>query len=198
MGWILNERQTEGFQAMSTATRLITAEEYARLPNRDVPTELVRGRVVESKWTFPRHGQVCSEIVLSIGAYLDTCDLGHLVCNNAGVITERDPDSVRGADIWYVSYQKAPRGPLPDEYLSIAPDIVIEVVSTNDRWSDVYTRVGEFLNLGVPVVSVVDPRDETVRLYFPDDPEIILTSADELSFPNQLPGFSVLVQQLFE
>jgi Uma2 family endonuclease len=183
---------------MATATRLITAEEYARLPDRGVPTELVRGEVVEMNVPFPRHGQVCVKIARIIGDFADDHEIGHVLSNDAGIVTERDPDTVRGGDVWYVSYQKVPKGSLPNSYLPIPPDIVFEVLSKHDRWPDVYTRVAEYLNAGVAVVCVVDPRDETVRLYFPDAPEIVLTAADELTFPNQLPGFSVLVQRLFE
>jgi Uma2 family endonuclease len=100
--------------------------------------------------------------------------------------------------VWYVSYQKVKKGPLPDEYLSVPPDIVFEVLSRDDRWKDLYAKVAEYLAVGVPVVCVVNPKDETARLFFADEPEVILTAADELTFPNQLPGFSVLVQRLFE
>lgn len=183
---------------MATATHRITAEEYARLPDRGVPTELVRGEVIEMNPPYARHGQLCSRIDRIVGIFVDNHDLGHVMCNDAGIVTERNPDTVRGGDVWYISYQKVPKGPLPNDYLPVPPDIVCEVLSEHDRWSNVYAKVSEYLEVGVPVVCVVDPRDETVRLYFPDAPEVVLTADDELTFPNQLPGFSVLVQRLFE
>lgn len=183
---------------MATATRPITAEEYTRLPDRGVPTELVRGEIVEMNMPFPRHGQVCVNIAVQLREFLSGRNLGHVISNDAGIITERDPDTVRGGDVWYVSYQKVPKGPLPNEYLAVPPDIVFEVFSRDDRWPRLYAKVAEYLDVGVPVVCVVNPSDETVRLFFADEPEVILTSADELTFPNQLPGFAVLVQRLFE
>jgi len=183
---------------MATTTQRITAEEYARLPDRGVPTELVRGEVIEMNMPFPRHGQVCVNIAFLLRDFLKGRNLGHVISNDAGIITERDPDTVRGGDVWFVSYQKVPKGPLPNDYLSFPPDIVFEVLSKDDRWPRVYAKVAEYLDVGVPVVCVVDPRNETVRLYFPEEPEVTLTAADDLEFPNQLPGFSVLVQQLFE
>lgn len=183
---------------MATATQLITAEEYARLPDRGVPTELVRGEVITMNPPYVRHGQLCSKLDRIVGSYVDDHDLGHVVCNDAGIVTERDPDTVRGGDVWYISYTKVPKGPLPADYLASAPDVVFEVLSEHDRWSNVYAKVSEYLAVGVAVVCTVDPRDETVRLYFPDQPECVLTSADELTFPNQLPGFSVPVRRLFE
>jgi Uma2 family endonuclease len=183
---------------MATATHPITAEEYARLPDRGVPTELVRGEIVEMNVPFPRHGQVCVNVAFQLREFLSGRNLGHVISNDAGIITERDPDTVRGGDVWYVSSQKVPKGPLPNDYLPVPPDIVFEVFSKDDRWPRVYAKVAEYLDVGVPVVCVVNPHDETVRLFFADEPEVILTAADELTFPNQLPGFSVLVQRLFE
>jgi Uma2 family endonuclease len=176
----------------------MTAEEYARLPDRGVPTELVRGEVVEMNMPFPRHGQLCVRLSRVIGDFAEQRQLGHVLSNDAGIVTARNPDTVRGGDVWYLSYQKFPKGPLPNNYLPVPPDIVFEVLSEHDRWSNVYAKVAEYLDVGVPVVCVVNPSDETVRLFFADEPEVILTAADELTFPNQLPGFAVLVQRLFE
>ena len=183
---------------MATATQRITAEEYARLPEWDVPTELVRGEIIEMNVPYPRHGEVCINIAYLLRAYLKDRNVGRVIGNDGGIITGRDPDTVRGGDVWYVSYQKVPKGPLPNNYLPVAPDIVFEVFSKDDRWPNVYAKVAEYLAVGVPVVCVVNPKDETARLFFADEPEVILTAADELTFPTQLPGFSVQVQQLFE
>jgi Uma2 family endonuclease len=183
---------------MATATRLITAGEYARLPDRGVPTELVRGEVVETHPPYVRHGRVCSRITRVIGRYLDENDTGDMHPNDAGIVTGRDSDAVRGGDVWYAGYQTFPNGPVPDDYLPVPQDFVFEVLSRDDRWPRVCAEVAEYLAVGAAVVCVVDPRDETVRLYFPDAPEMVLTAADEPAFPNQLPGCSVLVQRLLE
>lgn len=183
---------------MATATRPITAEEYARMPDLGVPTELVRGEVIEMNIPKPRHGQICSRVDRIVGAFADQHDLGHVTCNDAGVITERDPDTVRGGDVWFISYDRIPKGPLPDEYLEIAPDIVFEVKSEWDRWKDIHSKVAEYLNCGVAVVCVLDPETRTVRLYYPDQPDALLGPDNELTFADQLPGFSVAVQKFFE
>jgi Uma2 family endonuclease len=87
---------------------------------------------------------------------------------------------------------------LPSHYLDVSPDLVFEVKSPSDRWSKMLTKIGEYLQAGVPVVCVLDPETETARLYFADEPEITLEASDELTFPNQLPGFRVPVRALFE
>lgn len=184
---------------MSTATRLLTAEEYARLPDRDVPTELVHGEVIELNQPCPRHGQVCGNIHFIVRSFSESHQSGHVVSNDAGVITERDPDSVRGPDVWFLSYQKIPKGPfLSGRYLDFVPDIAFEVKSEFDRWNKLRTKVAEYLEAGAPVVCVLDPDDESVRLYYYDQPEIVLTGDDPVTFPEQLPGFSVPARKFFE
>src|ERR671927_217932 len=99
---------------MATAVEpLLTAEQYARLPDTGVPTELVRGKVVEMNVPTPRHGQICSKVDRLVGNFADEHRLGHVVVNDSGVVTERDPDTVRGADAAFYSYARVPPGPLP-------------------------------------------------------------------------------------
>lgn len=184
---------------MSTTATLITAEEYAKMPDPGRPTELVRGRIVEMNVPIPRHGFVCGNVARIFGSFVYENDLGRSFTNDSGVITGRDPDTVRGPDFWYVSYQKLAKGELPKKYLDVVPDLAIEVLSPDDRWSKVLGKVAEYLNVGVPVVCVLDPDVRTARLYFPDDPDSrILSAEDDLSFPEILPGFSVRVGSLYE
>lgn len=184
---------------MSTATQPLTAEEYARLPETDVPTELVRGEVIELNQPYPHHGLVCGNVFFHIRSFADAHDLGRTLCNDAGVITERDPDTVRGPDVWFISYQKVPKGSFPTgRYLDVVPDIAFEVKSDFDRWNKLRAKVTEYLEAGVPVVCVLDPEDGTIRLYYYDKPEIVLAGDDPVTFPEQLPGFSMPARRFFE
>src|SRR6266542_3658010 len=102
---------------MATAEALLTAEEYYWLPDNGQPTELVRGRVVPVNMPYPRHGQICGKVMRLLGSFLDRHDVGHLLSNDSGVVTERGPDTVRGPDVAFYSYARVPRGPLPQGYL---------------------------------------------------------------------------------
>src|SRR5438067_2029346 len=118
----------------ATAEKLLTAEEFLLLPDEGVPKELVRGRVIPLAVSTPRHGQVCGEVVYLLHRFLDDHPLGHAVCNDSGVVTQRDPDTVRGADVAFYSYRHFPPGPLPSGYLSVMPELIFEVRSGPDRW----------------------------------------------------------------
>jgi Uma2 family endonuclease len=182
---------------MTTAVKLMTAEEYALLPDNGCLTELVRGRVVTMNMPFPRHGEICGNAYYLIRTYLETNDIGRVVTNDSGVIVERDPDTVRGADVAFYSYKQIPKGPLPGGYLSVQPELVYEVRSPGDRWREVLKKVTEYLAAGVLRVCVLDQQSETIRVYSPDDPEVELTRDQELVLENILPGFAVRVSRFF-
>lgn len=184
--------------APGTAPALLTAEEFAKLPESGRPRELIRGEIVEMNPPDPRHGEVCIEVGAILRNFVREHRLGRVTSNDAGVVTERGPDTVRGPDIWFIQADKVPPGPLQDTYLDIVPDLVCEVVSPSDRWSSVLTKTAEYLNAGVRVVCVFDPRDQTVMIHDADSRPVTLSGDDELTRPDILPGFSVPVRTFFE
>src|SRR5690606_25181250 len=143
---------------------------------------------------YPRHGQICVEVAFHLRTHLANHQVGRVVGNDSGVITERGPDTVRGADVAYYSFERVPRGPLPQGYLEAPPEIVFEVLSPTDRRSKALAKAAEYLEAGVEIVCVLDPERETIALHYQDREEI-LGRGDQLTFPSHLPGFSVPVRQ---
>lgn len=180
------------------ANRLLTAEEYEQLVDRNGRTELVRGRVVEMNVPAPRHGQICVKVARLLGNYADEHQLGHVVGNDSGVRTERGPDTVRGPDLSYYSFARVPPGPLPGGYLDVVPELVFEVRSPTDRWSVINAKVLEYLQAGVGVVCVLDQMTESVMIFTDEDLPRTLEGDDELHLPNVLGDFRVAVRRFFE
>ncbi|HZZ29470.1 MAG TPA: Uma2 family endonuclease [Pirellulales bacterium] len=183
---------------MATITTLLTADEYAKLPDPGRPTELVHGQVITMPPPMPRHGQLCAQIVYLLRRFLDDNALGHVLSNDSGVITERNPDTVRGADVAYYSFQRVPKGPLTDGLLQVAPELVFEVLSPDDRWSDIHAKVGEYLRAGVRTVCVVDDSTKSIHVFHADRASEAFGADDELKLPEILPGFHPAVQRVFE
>ena len=134
---------------------------------------------------------------LILGNYAEDHDLGHVLCNDSGVITERGPDSVRRADVAFYSYAKLPKGPLPQSYPAVPPDLIFEVMSPSDRWPKVYAKVAEYLDAGVSIVGVLDPERQQLLLFNGDAPVRILNETDELTLPTLLGDFRVVVGKFF-
>ncbi len=178
--------------------KLMTIDEFSKLDVDDRKLELVRGKVVEMNLPKPRHGQICSKVNRVIGNFADEHELGHVVTNDTGVITERNPDSLRGPDIAFFSYARVPKGPLPTEYLQVVPEVAFEVLSPDDRWSKVTEKIAEYLNAGVLVVCVLDPATEIVHVHRADDGPVQLSGDDEMALPEFSDELKVPVRRFFE
>jgi Uma2 family endonuclease len=183
---------------MATAERLVTAEEFARMPDNGQPTELVRGRIITLNPPVPYHGVVCGKVYVLVYQYVTENDLGWVMCNDSGVITERDPDTVRGADVAYYSYGRLPKEGLPKEsYVKVVPELVFEVLSPSDRWSKVHFKVGEYLAAGVNAVCVVDCAKQRVHVFTGEQPPRLVAAEEELNLPELFPDFRVRVSEFF-
>jgi Uma2 family endonuclease len=184
--------------ASVTAPALLTAEQFAERPDQGYPEELVRGRIEPMAVPKPRHGEICSNTVIIFGAYAKDHDLGRVLSNDSGVITERGPDTVRGADISYYSFERVPKGPLPDRYLDTPPNLVVEVDSPTDRWPRILAKVAEYLNAGTTIVVVLDDKRKLAHVYRDDGTTRVLAEDEELTIPDLLGDFRVRVGRFFE
>jgi Uma2 family endonuclease len=180
----------------TVAKKLITAEEFALLPNPPDGSqqELVRGEIEVMPPPKGRHGVCCSKIHLRVGNFVDQHQSGTLVCNDTGFILERDPDTVRGPDISFWTRVRLPF--VPEDYIEIAPDLAIEVISPSDVFSKVQRRVRDFLASGVRLIWIVDPANRSVTVHRPGLQPRQLEETDTISGEDVLPGFSCLVADL--
>ena len=184
--------------ASANAPTLLTAAEFARRPDPGHPEELVRGRIVPMPPPTRRHGEICNKAGRIFGNFAEDHDLGKVLSNDAGVITEHGPDTVRGADVAFYSYHRIARGPLPEDYGTEPPELVVEVRSPSDRWPKILVKVAEYLNAGVLAVVVLDDDSRTALLCMADQAPHHLGLDDELAIPEILPGFAVPVRRFFE
>lgn len=177
--------------------KVLTAEEFARRPDPGHPEELVGGRVVVLSPPNRRHGQICGRVVSLLTAFVEAHDLGHVLCNDAGIITQRGPDTVRGADIAFYSFHRLARGPLAPGYGPEVPELVVEVKSPGDRWSEILAKAAESLAAGVSAVVVLDDASRCAQIYAPDAPVRTLAEDEDLELPEILPGFHAPLRRLY-
>ncbi len=181
----------------TVTTKPITAEEFALMPDPadGSKMELVRGEVVFMPPPKGRHGIVCTRIVLRIGTFIESKQLGWMTCNDSGVILEREPDTVRGPDVAFWSITRQPE--VPEGYFEIPPDLAVEVLSPDDRRAKVREKIREYLTSGVKLVWLVDPESRTVTVYAGSIRGTELDATDALDGGDVLPGFSCGVGDLF-
>src|SRR5262249_12909039 len=124
--------------------------------------EFVDGVVRQLPGLFFREAKVCAAFAGRLGHFVDQHDLGHAASNDSFVTVSREPLVVRGADVCFYSYERLPKGPAPRGPLPAAPDLVAEVRSPSDAWTEVLIKVIEYLKAGVRVVLIFDATTRTV------------------------------------
>lgn len=178
--------------------KLLTAEEFAAMPELGRFTELVKGEVIQVPPPSFNHGQVCFNVAFALGMHVVPRGIGRILTNDSGIITERDPDSVLGADVAYFSYERLPREITPSVYPEVAPELVIELMSPDDVFRDVMAKVDEYLAAGVLLVYVIDPSREQAMLFEKGKLGTLFGPADEMTFPGVLPELRIPVGPLFK
>ena len=82
--------------------------------------------------------------------------------------------------------------------MSVAPELVFEVLSPSDRWSEVHVKVAEYLDVGVQIVCVLDAEAESAHLYYPDKSPEVFAADSELTFGELLGDLRVKVADFFK
>lgn len=181
---------------MAVVEKLLTAEEFAQQVEPRW-TELVRGVVVPVSPPSKIHGVICSNIAAAFYDFLRMHDVGRVLICDAGIVTARDPDSVRGADVQYHSHENTPLDMEEKPYWDQSPEVVFEVHSPGVSWKYDYEKVSEYLEVGVKVVWVVDYEKRRV-LVFREQTELQVFSGDEeFPIPEVHPDFRVPLIRIF-
>lgn len=144
-----------------------------------------------------RHGVVCARTSYLIQRYLEDHQVGRVLSNDSGVITQREPDTVRGGDITFYSFERIPQDETPVGYPDVSPNIVFEVRSPNDHWSEIHEKIAEYLRAGVELVCVLVPETAAAHLFYPDRPGEIRRGDEELILPAPLDEFRQPVSGFF-
>jgi Uma2 family endonuclease len=174
--------------------KLYTVEEFMNLLDDDKAYELLGGELVEIPGPNVQHGLIISKLFLSLGSFLAANSSGKVLTNLA---FELNPKSASIPDLAYVSTERLP-GIDSSKAFPGAPDLVIEVMSPNDKWSAVSAKVQLYQHAGAKLVWVIDPFDRGVTVYRLDHPRRLLLLDDELNGEDVIPGFKLPVRTLFE
>ena len=181
----------------TTAPKLLTADDLLRLYSEGVHGELIRGVLHETMPPGERHGVYTAKLTIRLGVFVEQHELGEITAGDAGVWIERDPDTVRGPDIAFFSAERIGTGPLLPGYSIAIPDLVVEIVSPNDKSHEVYDKARMWLSHGVRMVWVVNPETRTVDVHQPRQAIEVIDESSELDGAEVLPGFSCPLSDIF-
>jgi Uma2 family endonuclease len=158
--------------------------------------EMIRGEVVPLAPAGMEHSEIEGETFVLLRSFVKERDLGTVWMGGAGFILERDPFTVRSPDVAFVSKARIPaqhrKGFFPG-----APDVAVEILSPTDSLKSVEPKVLMYLRAGSGVVWVLNPRDQTLRIYRNGEETQVRGTNDEADAEPVLPGFRCPVARLF-
>ena len=159
------------------------------------PFELVKGKIIYMDYTGDEHGIIESEIARHLGNFVVTRHLGWVLTGEVGLYTQRAPDTVRGVDVIVISRQRlaAPSG----KALQVAPELVVEIVSPSDRWSELRNKIAEYFAIGVERVWIVEPEKKQLLVYRTPTEFTQLTQQESVRGEGILEGFTLPLHELF-
>jgi Uma2 family endonuclease len=155
--------------------------ERLRLPADVHRWELVEGKLEVLTPTNAEHASVVARL-----AYLLHRDAPgwRILAGDPGLYVQRRPDTIRGADVLVISEPRYVQRDPSRAFLTVAPELVIEVISPSNQPEDIERKTGEYVSLGCAVWIVnVDAR--TVEIVSRGDRGLVeqLTAPNGASFP---------------
>ena len=184
---------------MTTAKQgLLTAEDLLKLDSKGVKGELIKGVLYERMPSGVRHAEIAMALGSEIRVFVKPRRLGRVGGTDAGVLLERDPDTVREPDVFFVSAERLPLDVEVPGYCEIVPDFVAEIRSPSDSLTEFNEKISMWLGEGARLVLAIFPATRTARVHRPDGSTLDLAQDDAFDGEDVLPGFTCQLREIFD
>ena len=130
----------------------MTAQELLRYRNEPYRQEVVGGRLHEMEPPGAEHGAVAMRISMLLAVHVQARNLGFAFAGEIGFQLASDPDTVRAPDAGFIARARVEETGIPRGYWPGPPDLAVEVLSPNDRFSGVESKAFEWLAAGTGAV----------------------------------------------
>lgn len=166
----------------------ITPDMLLRMPDRK-NYELVHGSLLERNVSV-LSCFVATKLIGELLNHVDEHGLGYVFGSDCGFqCFPHDPSQVRRPDVAFVAKSRMSTADINHGWSRIAPDLAVEVISPNDRVSELEAKLGDYREAGIPVVWVVDPEARTAYVHRLDAGSEYLVDDVELVGEGPLDGF---------
>ena len=173
---------------------MATEVERMSLPGKQV--ELVRGQLIVREPPSTRHGAIAANLGYLLSDFVRRHGLGVVFAQDTGFKIASNPDTVRAPDVAFVRRDRAEQIPARG-YAELAPDLLAEILSPDDRPAEILAKVADWLAAGTQLVWLVDPERREIHLYRQDGSLTVLRENDSLSGEDVLPGFVCQLRHVF-
>jgi|SRR5579859_4245002 len=181
---------------MAIASKVLTLDEFLKLPEEEPSLEYVDGEVTQKVSPQGRHGLLQFEIARLLD---NLARPGKL----ARVLTELRSTFANASTVPDVSvylWQRIPiqpTGAVADRFFD-PPDLVVEIVSPEQSTNVLLRRCLWYVANGVRIALLVDPDDESVVLFRPNRAPVALRGDDRIEIDEVLPGSELTAALIFE
>jgi len=180
---------------MTTQT-LLTADDLLRLSADGGRYELVAGELRTMSPSGEVHGGIAATFTTYLNVYVLAHRLGRVFAAETGFLLATDPDTVLAPDVAFVRAERL--GVASSGFHRGAPDLAVEIVSPNDRYTEVDDKVATWLACGTRMVVVVNPRRRSLAVHRSAVAVRHLTVEDRLDGEDVVPGWTLAVRDLFD
>ena len=183
---------------MTTARKLLTADDLLAMPDDGKRYELVQGELIAMPPPGIMHGIVTGRIGGLFEDFVRRHNLDFISTSEVGIYVEQEPDTVRAADYTLIARQRITE-PLPERGYAagVIPDLVVEVVSPDYSRSAVDAKIQMWLAAGVRIVLAIYIASREVAAHHDDGTTRRFGAGDRLTCEPVLPGFACPVADIF-
>jgi Uma2 family endonuclease len=173
---------------------VVTAEQLVHIGGH---CDLLRGKVRTMTPPGPVHGRVTAQAILQLGNHVCPRRLGAVYGDDTGFFLGRDPDTVLGPDVAFVSAERTHLEPKRG-YFPGPPDLAVEVRSSDDSRRALASKARQWIRYGCRLVLTLDPSDERAQVYRPGAPVQRFGRGDGIDVGDVVAGLVMRVGELFE
>lgn len=144
---------------MATTSKVLTYEEWLKLPEAEGIEEVVNGEIRKmppNKWN---HAQAVERLARELRAKASENVL--IVTTVFGLVIRKQPLTTRVPDLAVFRTDEIVE---EDGYIHSAPELIVEVLSPANTRSERAGKLNDYESLGVPEVWVISPEARTVEV----------------------------------
>src|SRR5712692_4658268 len=139
---------------MSTRA-LVPVEEYLRMSFEGPEPEYLDGELLERNLGDDSHSAAQVRLTILFGKWLDRVPFQI----RTELHMKLAPRRIRIADL--AVFLEKPAERIPES----PPHVVIEIVSTGDRYVEIYDKLAEYRDWGIKYIWLIDPATRTFSVY---------------------------------
>jgi Uma2 family endonuclease len=157
---------------MATTPKVLTYEEWLKLPEVEGIEEIVNGevrRMPPNKWN---HARIIEELARQLRAQLNPETI-YVMTSVFGLVIRREPLTTRVTDLAvFVASQLVE----VDGYIHSAPELVVEVLSPANTRIERTEKLRDYESIGTPEVWVLSPEALSVEILQLDNGKLATTA----------------------